>query len=264
MQPPTPSLGEFLRARRERLRPEDFNLPRGARRRTPGLRREEVAQLCGLSPTWLAWIEQGRTTSVSVDALHALAAGLQLSRAERAYLFELASRADPARPPSEQADPQQLMALLRSIRAPAYILDRHWDAIAWNAAANALFADWLGCATRTSGRLDRNLLRYVFLHPRAPQFIVDWPERSRRLVAEYRSDTAAWRDDPVRESLVRELCALSAPFEVAWRSQQVLSRDGGRRVFQHARGGRRQFEQYVLRVAQRTELKLTVLVPQSE
>src|SRR5215207_3409763 len=89
-------LGEFLRAQRDRLRPEDFGLPAGQRRRAPGLRREEAAQLCGISPTWFAWIEQGRTQGISVTTLAALARGLRLSRAERAYLFELAARADPA------------------------------------------------------------------------------------------------------------------------------------------------------------------------
>ncbi len=91
-------LGDFLRAQRDRLRPEDFGLPTGQRRRAPGLRREEAAQLCGISPTWFTWIEQGRTASVSVPTLAAIARGLHLSRAERAYLFELASRADPAPP----------------------------------------------------------------------------------------------------------------------------------------------------------------------
>src|SRR5215472_9229840 len=89
------SLGAFLRALRERQSPVDFGLPAGTRRRTPGLRREEVAQLCGLSATWYSWIEQGRDVSVSPTALARLAAALRLGRAERAYLFELAGKRDP-------------------------------------------------------------------------------------------------------------------------------------------------------------------------
>jgi transcriptional regulator with XRE-family HTH domain len=289
-----PSLGEFLRARRDRLRPEDFGLAHG-RRRAPGLRREEVAQLCGISPTWYTWIEQGRTTAVSVETLSAIAAGLRLSRAERAYLFELSARADPAPPLPEDSDSLQLSELVRAVRTPAYILDRHWDAIAWNEPAAELFADWLGAGCRPSsgdappdgppmrspgphpgtaehtvvqyssrsGRapVERNLLRYVFLDERAPAFIVHWDERARRLVAEYRADTASWRDDPVRRALVHELCAASSAFESAWRSQQVLSREGGRRAFQHPQRGPCSFEQYTLRVAQRPELKLTILLP---
>lgn len=248
-----PSLGDFLRARRDRLRPEDFGFARG-RRRAPGLRREEAAQLCGISPTWYTWIEQGRTSAISVETLSALAAGLRLSRAERAYLFELGARADPAPPHAGTSDPQQLAALVCAVRPPAYILDRHWDAIVWNRPAADLFVDWLGGG-------ERNLLRYVFLDRRAPAFIVDWSERARRLVAEYRADTASWRDDPVRKAFVHELCAASSAFESAWRSQQVLSREGGLRTFQHPRRGHCSYEQYTLRVAQRPELKLTVLVP---
>lgn len=265
---PRPSLGDFLRARRDRLRPEDFGFPPG-RRRAPGLRREEAAQLCAISPTWYTWIEQGRTTAISVATLSAIAAGLRLSRAERTYLFELSARADPAPPPNQgDSDPQQLSALVGAMQSPAYLLDRHWDAIAWNPPAAELFADWLesggrspvGHAASGDGTAERNLLRYVFLDDRAPRFIVDWSERARRLVAEYRADTASWGDDPVRQAFVHELCAASSAFESAWRSQQVLSREGGRRAFQHPKRGHCTYEQYTLRVAQRPELKLTILV----
>src|SRR5215813_11887110 len=90
-------LGDFVRAQRERLKPGDVGLPAGARRRTSGLRREEVAQLCGLSVTWYTWLEQGRDVSVSPSALARLARGLRLSRAERSYMFELAGKRDPDR-----------------------------------------------------------------------------------------------------------------------------------------------------------------------
>jgi transcriptional regulator with XRE-family HTH domain len=253
-----PSLGEFLRAKRDRLRPEDFGFPRG-RRRAPGLRREEAAQVCGISPTWYTWIEQGRATAVSVETLSAVAAGLRLARAERAYLFELSARADPEPPRAEGSDPPQLLALVSAVQSPAYVLDRHWDAIAWNTAAVELFPDWLGSGVGASG--DRNLLRFIFLDERAPRVILDWSERARRLVAEYRADTASWRDDPVRKAFVHELCAASPAFDVEWRSQRVLSREGGRRAYQHPRRGRRMYEQYALRLAQRPELKLTILLP---
>jgi transcriptional regulator with XRE-family HTH domain len=246
-------LGEYLRARREQLRPEDFGLPAGSRRRTPGLRREEAAQLCGISATWFTWIEQGRTTAISVPTLVAIARGLRLSRAEREYLFQLAGRSDPVRTRPTAAAPS-LQPLVDAVDAPAYLLDRHWDAIAWNRAAAELFAPWLGGP-------EHNLLRFVFLDRAARRFIVNWSERARRLVAEYRADTAGWQDDPVSEALLRELTAGSADFAAAWASQAVLARDGGRRSFQHPQRGRCEYEQYTLRVAQQPELKLTVLVP---
>jgi hypothetical protein len=140
------------------------------------------------------------------------------------------------------------------------MLDRHWDAVAWNKAAAELFGGWRGRA-RGAGSAPRNLLQFVFLDRAAKDFIVEWQARARRLVAEYRADTAAWRDDPVRRALVHELGEASAEFAAAWRSQSVQGRDGGRREFSHPRRGRCVYEQFTLRVAQRAELKLTVLVP---
>ena len=249
-----PSLGAFLRAQRERLRPESFEFPRG-RRRAPGLRREEAAQLCGISVTWYTWIEHGRTRAISQETLHAIADGLCLSRAERAYLFELSGRAD-VRPSSEPPDPRPLLALVRAVRTPAYVIDRHWDAVVWNRPAAQLFTDWLGA------RGPRNLLRYVFLDARAPHFIVDWPQRAQRLVAEYRADTAGREDDPVHLELVRTLAQASPVFAAAWQSQHVLGREGGVRSFQDPRRGHCRYEQCTLRPAQDPALKLTVLVPQ--
>lgn len=254
-------LGEFLRAHRDRLRPEDFGLPAGQRRRAPGLRREEAALLCGISPTWFTWIEQGRTTAVSVPTLAAIARGLRLTRAERDYLFELAARTDPHKPSAGQADPQQLQPLLAAVRTPAYVLDRHWDAIAWNKPATELFPDWLGAGRRERRAVSRNLLQFVFIEPRARRFIVNWSDRAHRLVAEYRADTAAWQDDPVRQTLVQALTDASPEFAAAWKSQRVQSRDGGRRSFQHPGRGRCEYEQFTLRIAQRADLKLTVLAP---
>lgn len=251
------SLGDFLRACRERLQPADLGLPGGTRRRrTPGLRREEVAQLCGISPTWYTWLEQGRTAGVSVETLAALAEGLRLSRAERGYLFALAERADPAAPRAPVARQTGLQPLVDAVHGPAYMLDRHWDVVACNGAARALFQDWLG----RRGEREPNLLRYVFLAPSARTLIVDWPARAQRLVAEYRADTAAWEDDPVRQSLVAGLARESAEFAAAWRSQRVLAREGGQRSFAHPRRGRCDYEQHTLRVAEHPDLKLIVLL----
>jgi transcriptional regulator with XRE-family HTH domain len=247
-------LGEFLRARRESLRPQDLGLPQRSRRRTPGLRREEVAQLCGISPTWYTWIEQGRTASISPATLAALAQGLHLTRAERAYLFEIAARLDPEPAGPSPAEGEEWAGLVRAIRTPAYVLDRYWNAIEWNRAAAALFHDWLE-------KPSPNLLRFVFLEPRAKTFLLEWEDRAARLVAEFRADTPRMRDDPRRAALVDELSRASPQFAAGWRAQRVLARDGGRRSFRVHRGETRHFEQHILRVARRPELRLTVLVP---
>ncbi len=248
-------LGDFVRAVRQRLRPEDFGLPPGQRRRTTGLRREEAAQLCGISPTWFTWIEQGRTVGISNPSLEAMARGLRLSRAERAYLFVLAGRAEPAVVAADVSDPHGVEPLLKTIAAPAYVLDRHWDAVAWNDAAADLFSGWLGQAGA------HNLLRYVFTSVDARNFIADWPERSRRLVAEFRADTATFRDDPVLQDMIDDLSRESAAFAAAWRSQEVLQREGGARRFIHPQHGPVVCEQFTLRVAAFPDLKLITLVP---
>ena len=154
-------LGDFLRARREALSPAQAGQPTAphVRRRTPGLRREEVAQLCGISATWYSWVEQGRDISLSAGALARLASALQLTAPERSYLFELALKRDPAplaHEISSASTPRELEAVVQSMIAPAYLLDRLWHARAWNDAAGRLFASWF-----ESG--EACLLRYVFL-----------------------------------------------------------------------------------------------------
>jgi len=248
--PDAGNLAAFVRAARERLSPEACGLPPGRRRRAPGLRREEAAALCHISPTWLTWIEQGRTTGVSTATLGAIARGLRLSRAERAYLFTLAARGDPSAP-AETSDPHLIEPLVRAMTAPAYVLDRHWDAVVWNDAARELFADWLG------GH-ERNQLRYVFLDPRARDFIADWQMRAARLVAEFRADTADAPDDPVRRALIEELCHASPDFAAAWAAHGVLGREGGLRRF-NTQAGVREVMQYTLRPATFGDLKLIVL-----
>src|SRR5882672_660204 len=137
-------LGAFLRSRRERLAPGDVGLPDGARRRTPGLRREEVALLGGVGTTWYSWLEQGREVRPSVETLSALARALRLDPAERHHLYVLAGRPPPddrARAPEEVGEP--LRRMLDSLAdQPAYVIGRRWDVLAWNRAAAAVFGDY--------------------------------------------------------------------------------------------------------------------------
>lgn len=246
-------LGEFVRAHRERLRPD----PAAGRRRTPGLRREELAARAGISTTWCAWIEQGREVQASAHALRGLARALELSGAERAYLFELAGRRDPdaaATAPAEDA-PVSLRALVQALAVPAYGLDRLWDACCWNAAAARLFETWLG----EGGQ--RNLLRYVFLDPAARRLIPDWQDRARRLLAEFRADFSRGLADPRMRALVDTLRRDSGLFAEAWDAQEVLAREGGLRAFHHPGDGPLRFEQHSFSPADRADHKLVVLTP---
>jgi transcriptional regulator with XRE-family HTH domain len=249
-------LGEFVRALREKLSPTAFGLAAARRRRTPGLRREEVAQLCGLSVTWYTWLEQGREISLSPAALARLAGAMRLRRAERAYLFELAQKRDPDVSGGESDTiPPALLGCVATIRSPAYVLDRAWTARGWNAKAARLFAGWL------DGEHDRNLLRYIFLEPAARALIRDYDERARRVVAEFRADASAHLTDPAIRDLVAGLRRQSPVFARLWDQHDVLGREGGARTFNHPRDGALRFEQVTLNLASQPDLKLSILVP---
>ncbi|MBV8651623.1 MAG: helix-turn-helix domain-containing protein [Alphaproteobacteria bacterium] len=256
-------LGAFLRAHREALAPDLSGVGASgggsppARRRTPGLRREEVAQRCGLSTTWYTWVEQGRDIALSAGALARLAEALRLSPAERRYLFELTRRHDPAPPPAESAAipaPPELVAALRMVTAPTYLLDRLWQARSWNDAAGRLFAPWFD-----SG--EACLLRFVFLAAAARRFIVDWEDRARRLIAEFRADTARNPDDPEVQALVRDLQDRSADFARFWRDHAVLAREGGARRFNHPQDGSLHYEQMTFVPTAHPDHKLVMLLP---
>jgi transcriptional regulator with XRE-family HTH domain len=256
---PTPrrALADFLRAHRLRLTPAAAGLPAGSRRRTPGLRREEVAQLSGISATWYCWIEQAREVSVSPAALGRLCGTLQLSPSERAYVFHLAGKHDPALPsPAGSMDaPPHLVQAVDAIAAPAYILDLQWRARAWNRPAAELFIGWLDGAGA-----DRNLLRYMFTNPAARRLVVDWEDRARRLIAEFRLDHGLHLDDPEMNALVAGLRRDSPFFASAWNEHAVIGREGGIRTFSHPVLGLLCLEQITFNLANRPEFKLVVLV----
>jgi transcriptional regulator with XRE-family HTH domain len=245
-------LGEFIRAHRERARPQ----PALGRRRTPGLRREELAARAGISPTWLTWLEQGRTVQASPETLGRLAQALILTRAERAYLFELAGRLDPELPTETERDaPPSLVAAVGAIPCPAYGLDRFWTACCWNEAARDLFCGWL------DGGHQRNLLRFVFLERNARTLIPDWEDRARRLLAEFRADFGHTFRDTQVAGFIDDLKAESPLFARTWEGQDVQDRLGGPRMFDHPRHGRLCFEQHSFSPSERPDHKLVLLTP---
>jgi len=253
-------LGDFVRAQREKLTPAAAGLAgAGARRRTPGLRREEVAQLCGLSTTWYTWIEQGRDVSVSPVALARLADALRLGRAERAYLFELAGKRDPKGDGDGTDDvPAVVLACVEAIGFPAYVLDRTWTARGWNTQAQRLFVGWLD-----SSAVERNLLRFIFLVPTARSLICNWEERARRVAAEFRAACSSHLDDSFLRALIEDLRRRSPEFARFWDQHGVLGREGGERTFDHPRDGILRYDQVTFNLAGQPDLRLTVLVEQS-
>ena len=249
------TLGQFIKATRARLTPEEFGFVHG-RRRTPGLRREEVAQLCEISTTWYTWLEQGRTTSVSSHVLAKLARVFRLSQAERQYLFRLAHQLDNDTVSQwSERQHKNWSDMLEMINGPAYLLDRHWDIIAFNQTCKLLFKGWL------DQHGDHNLLRFVFFNPLAQHVIVDWQQRAMRVVAEYRADSVDWQHDKVHMALVDELAAGSALFAAAWQQQTVMEREGGQRCF--LIGGKQQFyDQTTFRMTDHKDIKLVLLKPE--
>ncbi len=251
-------LGEFLQAIRKRGTPEAFGFPAGPRRRIKGLRREEVSQLAGISTTWYTWIEQGRDVSMSTDVVLKLAQALNLTKTERAYLFDLAGRRDPqGHIQEEDLASATLTELLSNIQIPAYILGSTWNVLAWNYEAEILFLDWF---THDSA-VAPNLLRLVFTHENAKEFIVDWEARSRRLVAEFRADCRSRLEEPELQSLVNELSLSSSAFEQFWKQHDVLQRQGGLREFHHPNRGLLRYQQVTLRPVDQEQLKLVMLSP---
>ncbi|SNT13543.1 MULTISPECIES: helix-turn-helix transcriptional regulator [unclassified Azospirillum] len=251
-------LGDFLRNCRTRLEPAAVGLPIGGRRRTRGLRREEVALLAGISATWFTWLEQGREVAASPHALARLADALRLSRAERAYLFQLAGRHDPQA--GQGADPAlAMLALLRqtvqALSVPAYAMDHRYTMLAWNGAAEALFTGWLDQPS------PHNMLRFLFLDPAARTLVVDWRHRTRRVLAELRADYSRHLEDQALIDLLAELRAGSATFAEGWRDQTVLDREGGERRFNHPTQGPLTFQQLTFALDAAPDHRLVVLHP---
>ena len=279
--PNAPLIGEFIRIHRERLSAPQVGLSFGLRRRAKGLRREEVASLCGISPTWLTWIEQGRATSVSAATLSRIATVLQLKQAERDYLFDLAGMHDPEQP--EQVDSLALFDTLHRaverVQSPAYVLNRTWDVLAWNRHAADLFGAWLAIAPATEIEIEveigieegeeeaaidetppPNLLRFMFLDMHARKLVVDWQQRAARLVAEFRADASAELEQEAMQAMVQELCEQSTEFDALWRRHDVLEREGGERTFHHPQYGALLYQQLTLRVAHAPDFKLVMLL----
>ena len=252
---PRRELGEFIRSHRARLRPEMFGMDIGTRRRTPGLRREEMAQLAGVSATWYTWIEQGRDVSVSPSALTGLARVMRLTAAERAYLFDLAGKRDPqaSMAPDLGDLPKGLAAAVEAIATPAYMLDRSWNGLCWNAPAARLFTGWL------DGDADRNLMRYIFLSPAAQVLIPEWRSRALRVAAEFRADYSHHLNAPEPRALIEDLSRKSPFFAEAWEAHAVIDRQGGERTFNHPLDGFLRYEQITFALARHPEIKLVML-----
>jgi transcriptional regulator with XRE-family HTH domain len=248
-------LAEFLRARRAAVSPAAVGLPGGPRRRTPGLRREELAMLAGVSVTWYTWLEQGRPINVSRDVLDALARTLALTPAEHDHLLALAGPATSTVSEfavSDAGAPDALMRLLDAMEPqPSYILGPGWQFVAWNRAQSLLFP-----VLDTLPVEEQNLMWVVFARPEARALIDGWPTEARRMLAEFRADTAARRDDPAVVELVGRLREASPEFATWWADHDVARFRTRLRRFHHPRAGDLVFEFQQLAPTEWPQLRL--------
>ena len=250
-------LGQYLKDRRSRLDPSVLGFPAG-RRRTPGLRREEVAQRSNISPTWYTWLEQGRGGAPSADVLERLAAGLMLTEVEREHLFMIGL----GRPPEVRYKPAagitpRLQRLLDTLEAsPALIKTATWDVIAWNRAAAVVLTDY--------GKLppgQRNILRMLFGNPNIRAAQHDWDGLSRFVVGAFRADAA--RAGAVSEvaELVDDLCRISSEFEALWRANDVSGHGEATKTLTHPVLGTIELEYSSFAVDGRPDLGMMVYNP---
>ncbi|MEV5957178.1 helix-turn-helix transcriptional regulator [Streptomyces sp. NPDC051987] len=213
-------LSEFLRTRRARLKPEDVGLPDfGRHRRVPGLRREELAQLAGVSVAYYTRLEQGNGQNVSAEVLDAIARALRLTDAEHAHLTHLAKPKQHKKKPAARSQHvrgslRQLLDTMDSV--PAYIGGRYSDILAWNRMAAAVFGDWGELVPQ-----ERNWARLVFLNPAYRELFVAWEEKASDVVALLRMQAGYYPDDPRLSALVGELSVKSAEFRRLWAMHDV-------------------------------------------
>jgi transcriptional regulator with XRE-family HTH domain len=253
MKPTHNALGDFLRSRRERLDPAALGLPK-LRRRTPGLRREEVAARAGIGTDWYLRLEQGRSTTPSVATVEALGRALQLTATELAHLRAL-TRVDRPPPFASEVVPPAMARVIASLREPAYVTGRRLDVLAWNPAADRL----LGLSRLAEP--DRNIIALMFLAPSARQlFGSGWEGEARRVLAAFRATHDLLADDPAFVSLLERLQA-SPEFARWWKAHDIRVPRSGIKVFHHPKLGPRAFEHSSYQSNDDPSLRLVVLVP---
>ncbi len=254
-------LGDFLRTRRARLTPGDVGLPQGNRRKTPGLRRAEVAQLVGVSVDWYTWLEQGRPITPSTQVLECLVQTLRLDANERTHLFLLAQQQAPPAllQEAEIVSPALQHFLDQFGTRPAFVSGRRWDILAWNDAGCAVFGDFRRMTPR-----EHNTIWGIFTNPLSRQFVVDWEEDARHLLAQFRSSCGRYPGDAQLTELIHDLMLTSPEFRAWWPDHEVRGGQEGRKKLNHPQVGYLLFERLTFQVFDTPDLKVTVYTPLEE
>ena len=253
-------LAQFLRTRRERIVPQQVGLPVGTRRRTPGLRREELALLAGVGATWYTWLEQGRAITVSGQVLESLARVLQLDADERAHLFILARGQLPADPlPLTQTIDPALQLILDTMGIyPALILSPRWDIIAWNQATCRMLTDFGLLTSR-----ERNLLWFLFADSRNRAMAVDWEREAQRFLALFRASTQRYVGEPWLTELINDLKQVSPAFREWWPRHDIQGVQTDHKHLLHPLVGLLVLQAKTFQVADHPDLQMIVYTPVS-
>ncbi|HEF5872965.1 TPA: helix-turn-helix domain-containing protein [Burkholderia cenocepacia] len=250
-------LGAYLRDRREKLDPVALGLP-ATRRRTPGLRREEVAQRAHVSAAWYTWLEQGRGGAPSADVLDRLARALMLNEAEREHLFLLGLGHPPeVRYHAPAGVTPRLQRVLDSLDAsPAIIRSATWDVVAWNDAAAATLTDYAALPPAA-----RNILRLIFVDAGVRYAQPNWERVARFAVGAFRADVARSGATQAVQAFVDEMRATSAEFDAMWRDHDIRTHDEGTKEIRHPRAGRIALDYSAFSVTGNPELSLVIFTP---
>lgn len=253
-------LGDFLRSRREKLSPEAVGLTGKRRRRTPGLRREEVAERAGIGVDWYIRLEQGRTVSPSVTTINSLARALRLGQVEHAHLRALARNPDRRALDCgvfvREIVPEPLRRLIEGLDQPAYITGRRWDVLAWNRAAAEIFA---------FDRLpenDRNTLLLVLTNPAARRlFGSAWQDEAKRMVAQFRTTHDLWAGDPAFRDLLERLRQGCPEFTTWWEAHDIRNVGIGQKRLHHPTKGLLRFDYATFQSNDDPALKFAIYTP---
>ncbi len=253
-------LGKFLKSRRAKLSPEDFGMPAGSRRRTPGLRREEVALLAGVGVTWYTWLEQGRRINASTQVLDAVARTLRLDAAERWHLYRLAEATPSRSGVSAEAVPEELRQLIRSLSPnPAVVMNGRLDIYESNAGHREVFRDWheMPC-------IHRNLLWCAITEPTVRSKFLNYDTEIGHLVARLRSAYGAHVGDPSWEEDIARLIRMSPEFTELWERHEVAEPEPRTRIFVHPKVGELTFGWTELVAAGHGDLRVGVYTPKDD
>ena len=255
-------LAHFLRTRRERISPEAVGLPGGSRRRTPGLRREELAAVAGIGVTWYTGLEQGRDITVSTQVLESLARVLDLNTIERNHLFLLARLQQPADPyPYTTAISFEIQRILDTMgTSPAYVANPGFDLLAWNQAMARVYQTDFGALPLR----ERNILRLTFTHPLQQVLLPNWEEAAQGLLAKFRASTERYIGEPWLKALVAELELASPQFRVWWPQHALQATHTERKELNHPLVGRLVLQPTTFQVTDAPDLRMVIYMPLAE